>query len=150
MVSASWRTCSTSAIGIRTKRWPKALPRVTGRGTRVIITEYDLPRPETQPHDVIVDKEGIVWYSDFSDQFLGRLDPKTLAIKEYPVPLHREGFPTGALDLEVGAHRAHLGDEGVDGGGGSGVPAAMSQGHQSWSGHQSGLLSVFGVLRVGR
>jgi virginiamycin B lyase len=84
------------------RKWePKALPRVTGRGTRVIITEYDLPRPETQPHDVIVDKEGIVWYSDFSDQFLGRLDTKTLAIKEYPVPLHREGFPTGALDLEV-------------------------------------------------
>jgi virginiamycin B lyase len=84
------------------RKWePKALPRVTGRGTRVIITEYDLPRPETQPHDVIVDKEGIVWYSDFSDQFLGRFDPKTLAVKEYPVPLHREGFPTGALDLEV-------------------------------------------------
>jgi streptogramin lyase len=50
---------------------------------------------------VIVDDEGIVWYSDFSDQFLGRLDTKTLAIKEYPVPLQREGFPTGALDLEV-------------------------------------------------
>ncbi len=84
------------------RKWdPKALPRVTGRGTRVIITEYDLPRPETQPHDVIVDKEGVVWYSDFSDQFLGRFDPKTLAIKEYPVPLHRDGFPTGALDLEV-------------------------------------------------
>jgi virginiamycin B lyase len=84
------------------RKWePKPLPRVTGRGTRVIITEYDLPRPETQPHDVIVDKEGIVWYSDFSDQFLGRFDPKTLEIKEYPVPLHREGFPTGALDLEV-------------------------------------------------
>ena len=79
----------------------KPLPRVTGRGTRVVITEYDLPRPESQPHDVIVDKEGIVWYSDFSDQFLGRFDPKTLQVKEYPVPLHREGFPTGALDLEV-------------------------------------------------
>ena len=79
----------------------KPLPRVTGRGTRVVITEYDLPRKDCQPHDVIVDKDGIVWYSDFSDQFLGRLDTKTLAIKEYPVPLHREGFPTGALDLEV-------------------------------------------------
>jgi virginiamycin B lyase len=84
------------------RKWePKALPRVTGRGTRVVITEYDLPRPESQPHDVITDKDGIVWYSDFSDQFLGRFDPKTLAFKEYPVPLHRAGFPTGALDLEV-------------------------------------------------
>ena len=50
---------------------------------------------------MIVDKEGIVWYSDFSDQFLGKFDPKTLAFKEYPVPLQRQGCPTGALDLEV-------------------------------------------------
>jgi streptogramin lyase len=80
---------------------PKPLPRVSGRGTRVVITEYDLPRKDCQPHDVIVDKDGIVWYSDFSDQFLGRFDPKTLAFKEYPVPLQRDGWPTGALDLEV-------------------------------------------------
>src|SRR4029453_5011827 len=79
----------------------KTLPRVKGEGTRVIITEYDLPREEAQPHDVIVDAEGIVWYSDFSDQFLGRFDPKTLQYKEYPVPRHRKDFPTGALDLEV-------------------------------------------------
>ncbi len=79
----------------------KTLPRVKGEGTRVIITEYDLPREEAQPHDVIVDADGIVWYSDFSDQFLGRFDPKTLQYKEYPVPLHRKDFPTGALDLEV-------------------------------------------------
>lgn len=84
------------------RKWePKVQPRVTGRSTRVIITEYDLPRKDSQPHDVIVDSDGIVWYSDFSDQFLGRFDPKTLAVKEYPVPLHRKGFPTGALDLEV-------------------------------------------------
>ena len=75
-------------------------PRVTGAGTRVVITEYDLPREDTQPHDVLVEADGTVWYSDFGDQFLGRFDPKTLQFKEYPVPLHREGFPRGALDLE--------------------------------------------------
>src|SRR5262249_47575412 len=40
-------------------------PRPKGRATRVIITEYDLPRKETQPHDVIVDPDGMVWYSHF-------------------------------------------------------------------------------------
>ena len=51
--------------------------------------------------------------------------------------------------LRSGRIDAHLVDEGGDGGGGAGVPAAMSQGHQSGSGHQRGLLSVFnGVLRV--
>jgi streptogramin lyase len=78
----------------------KTMPRVTGAGTHVIITEYDLPDPTIQPHDVIVDAQGIVWHSDFSGQMLGRFDPKTLEHKAYAVPLQREGWPTGALDLE--------------------------------------------------
>ena len=42
----------------------KTLPRVKGQGTRVVITEYDLPR-KLMPHDVIVDRDGIVWLSQF-------------------------------------------------------------------------------------
>jgi len=34
----------------------KELPRVKGKGTRVVITEYDLPRKPLMPHDVIVDR----------------------------------------------------------------------------------------------
>ena len=79
---------------------PKPVPRVSGSGTRVVITEYDLPDPTIQPHDVIVDNDGIVWHSDFCGQMLGRFDTKTLAHKAYPVPLQREGWPTGALDLQ--------------------------------------------------
>lgn len=74
----------------------KTLPRPKGEATRVIITEYDLPRaPVTQPHDVTVDKQGIVWYGDFGRQFLGRLDPRTGKVTEYPVPVVKAGFPTG-------------------------------------------------------
>src|SRR5215472_13186351 len=40
----------------------KTLPRPTGKATHVIITEYDLPRPTIEPHDVIVDEHGVVWY----------------------------------------------------------------------------------------
>ena len=84
------------------RTWPlKTLPRVSGDGTRVIITEYDLPDRTIQPHDVMVDADGIVWHSDFSGQILGRFDPKTLAHKSFEVPLQREGWPTGALDLEA-------------------------------------------------
>jgi virginiamycin B lyase len=86
--------------GART--WPlKALPRVSGAGTKVIITEYDLPDQMIQPHDVMVDADGIVWHSDFSGQILGRFDTKTLQHKSYEVPIQRAGWPTGALDLEV-------------------------------------------------
>ncbi len=77
----------------------KTLPRPKGRATRVVITEYDLPRETIQPHDVVIDADGIAWYSSFGEQFLGRLDPKTGEHKEYPIPLHKPGFPTGFLGL---------------------------------------------------
>ena len=57
------------------------MPRVSGAGTKVIITEYDLPDQTIQPHDVMVDADGIVWHSDFSGQMLGRFDTKTLQHK---------------------------------------------------------------------
>ena len=79
----------------------KTMPRVNGAGTKVIITEYDLPDQTIQPHDVMVDADGIVWHSDFSGQILGRFDPKTLQHKSFAVPMQREGWPTGALDLET-------------------------------------------------
>src|SRR5438128_12604058 len=83
-------------------KWPyelKTVPRPRGKATRVIITEYDLPRPEAMPHDAAVDSEGIVWYSDFGSQYLGKLDPKTAKAVEYPVPVTKPGAPAGALDL---------------------------------------------------
>ncbi len=80
----------------------KTLPRVRGPGTHVIITEYDIPRPLAQPHDVIVDPSGTVWYQDFGKQILGRLDPKTGRTEEFPIPLVRPGRPTGTLAIENG------------------------------------------------
>jgi streptogramin lyase len=77
----------------------KTYPRPKGRATRVVYTEYDLPRETIEPHDVIVDKQGIAWYSSFGEQNLGRLDPKTGSVKEYPVKVYKPGFPTGLLGL---------------------------------------------------
>ena len=78
----------------------KTLPRVKGRGTNVIITEYDLPRPTIEPHDVII-VNGEAWYTNFGEQFLGKLDPKTGKHTEYAMPELRKGFPTGNLDLGI-------------------------------------------------
>ena len=77
----------------------KTYPRPKGKATRVIMTEYDLPRPEAMPHDAAVDAQGMIWYSDFGSQFLGKLDPKTAKVVEYPVPLTKPGAPAGGLDL---------------------------------------------------
>jgi virginiamycin B lyase len=78
----------------------KTLPRPTGRATRAIITEYDLPRATTEPHDVIVDANGMVWYSDFGELFISKFDPKTLKLTEYPVKEFKSGAPVGNLSLE--------------------------------------------------
>jgi virginiamycin B lyase len=78
----------------------RTLPRLTGRSTRVIITEYDLPNPLIQPHDVMLDREGQVWYSDFGQMFLGKMDPKTGKVTQYPIPVVKPGWSEGTLDLE--------------------------------------------------
>lgn len=81
-------------------RYPlKTLPRPTGNATRVIITEYDLPRPETLPHDAAADADGMVWYADFGAHTLGMLDPGTGKVVEYPLPITKPGAPVGSLDL---------------------------------------------------
>jgi len=77
----------------------KTYPRPKGRATRVVYTEYDLLRETIEPHDVIVDKQGIAWYSSFGEQNLGRLDPKTGKVTEYPIKMHKPEFPTGLLGL---------------------------------------------------
>lgn len=85
----------------------KTLSRPKGKGTRVIITEYDLPRPETMPHDAIADAYGHIWYSDFGSQYLGKLDTKTGKITEYPMPVMDPQKAKGSLDLGIDS-QGHL------------------------------------------
>ena len=81
----------------------KTLPRPTGKGTKVIYTEYDLPERTRQPHDVIVDTRGYAWYASFGEQILGRLDPKTGAVKEWPIPVVNPDRNKGVLDVQFDA-----------------------------------------------
>jgi len=81
----------------------KTFPRPSGRATRVIVTEYDLPRDEIQPHDVIVDRRGTAWYSDFGEMFLGSLDPRTGQVTEHPLPVQKPAAPQGSLALRADA-----------------------------------------------
>ncbi len=83
----------------------KTLPRPKGRDTRAIVTEYDMVRPTTEPHDILVDKEGSVWYSDFGEMFIGKFDPKTLKLTEYPIKKFKDKAPTGLLSI----HFDHIG-----------------------------------------
>jgi len=77
----------------------KTLPRPKGKATQVIYTEYDLSPKTRQPHDVIVDSAGMVWYASFGEQILAKLDPRTGKVTEYQVPLLKPAAPTGILAL---------------------------------------------------
>jgi len=86
-----------------TDKWTyplKILPRPTGESTRAIVTEYDVGRITSEPHDILVDKEGKVWYSDFGEMFIGKFDPKTLKLVEYPIKKFKPNAPTGLLSIE--------------------------------------------------
>lgn len=78
----------------------KTLPRPKGQDTRAIVTEYDMVRPTTEPHDILVDREGSVWYSDFGEMFIGKFNPKTLKLTEYPIKKFKDNAPTGLLSIE--------------------------------------------------
>jgi virginiamycin B lyase len=102
---AAWRRQAEYLAKINLSTGPqwsyafKTLPRPKGKATQVIYTEYDLPQRTRQPHDVIVDSGGMAWYASFGEQILGKLDPKTGSVMEYPVPLLKPAAPTGILGL---------------------------------------------------
>jgi virginiamycin B lyase len=79
----------------------KPTPRAKGPATRVIVTEYDMARPTTEPHDIVVDKDGAVWYTDFGEPYVSKFDPKTLKLTEYPTKIFKPNHPTGNLDLGI-------------------------------------------------
>ena len=49
--------------------------------------------PGTMPHNLIVAKDGIVWYSGNQNGMIGRLDPASKDIKRFPLPDKALGDP---------------------------------------------------------
>lgn len=50
-----------------------------------IIREWDLPGPNSRPHDPAVAPDGSLWYTAELSNRLGRLDPTTGSIREFPL-----------------------------------------------------------------
>ncbi len=55
------------------------------------IVEYPIPRAGAFPHDPAVGKDGIVWYTDQANSYIGRLDPATGRITDYATPTPQSG-----------------------------------------------------------
>jgi virginiamycin B lyase len=95
-----------ASVNLSAKPWDfelKGLPRPKGKATKVIYTEYDLPRPDAEPHDALMDSDGIIWYDDFNQPIFGRLDPRTGETKEWNLPVPRPAVPPGSLNMAMDA-----------------------------------------------
>src|SRR5437667_10828304 len=66
----------------------------------VVIREYDVPTPNSRPHDPAVAPDGALWYTGQMANKLGRLDPKSGEIKEYSLKTPDSGPHGLAADKE--------------------------------------------------
>jgi virginiamycin B lyase len=62
-----------------------SLPLLAAVSGMVHIQEWDVPTPNSLPHDPTAGSDGSLWYTGMASNTLGRLDLKTGKIKEYPL-----------------------------------------------------------------
>ena len=48
---------------------------------------------------MVLDHEGMVWFSDFGDQRMGEMDPKTGKVTTYAIPVLKPDEPKGGLEI---------------------------------------------------
>jgi virginiamycin B lyase len=63
------------------------------------IREYLLPSKEARPRRLAITSDDTIWYTDYARGYLGRLDPKTGAVAEWPSPGGPESRPYGMAAL---------------------------------------------------
>src|SRR6266446_4063000 len=65
---------------------PRPQPAKIGGPVQVKFTQWNTPTPGSRPHDPLATPDGALWWSGQFANLLGRLDPKTGEMKEYPIP----------------------------------------------------------------
>jgi len=142
-------------------------PRPTSdQATRVVVTEYDIPRGGQHelymirgdrrfvwPHDVLVDndpKGPYVWYTDHFSNRIGRVNVKTGEAKEYQYSLQagmgRDGVGDGrAGNPDGGAHTIVFDREGKLAIGADGVTARFDRNSEQFVAVLAGGSSQFGM-----
>ena len=62
---------------------------------KVTIHEWAVPTKGAHPHDPAVGTDGALWFTEQMANKIGRLDPKTGEIKEFPLPEDKNAGPHG-------------------------------------------------------
>jgi len=78
----------------------RVFPRPRGQATRVVVTEYELPRQLLMLHDAALDAQGNVWYTSHKTRYVGKMDPKTGIFTDYTLPL-TPGVMPGSHHLKM-------------------------------------------------
>ena len=62
---------------------PRPVAKIIDGPVAASIKLWDVPTPGSRPHDPLATKDGAIWYTGQMTNKLGRVDPKTGAVKEY-------------------------------------------------------------------
>src|SRR6266850_3492649 len=79
---------------------PRPKPPAISGSVQVKFREWSLPTPGERPHDPLAMPDGSLWWSGQFANRLGRLDPQTGEMKEYPIPI--KGGPHGLINDKDG------------------------------------------------
>jgi streptogramin lyase/mono/diheme cytochrome c family protein len=83
----------------------RTFPRPHGESTKVVVTEFELPRNLLMLHDAALDAQGNVWYTSHKTRYVGKMDPKTGIFTDYTIPLTPGAMP--------GTHHAVIDKNGI-------------------------------------
>jgi virginiamycin B lyase len=79
---------------------PRPKPVVIDGPAKVEFLAWNVPTPGSRPHDPLAMPDGSIWWSGQFANKLGRLDPQTGELKEYPLPTH--AGPHGLINDKEG------------------------------------------------
>jgi virginiamycin B lyase len=79
---------------------PRPKPVLVDGPAKVEFKEWPTPTPGSRPHDPLATPDGALWWSGQFANKIGRLDPKTGEMKEYPLPV--KSGPHGLINDKDG------------------------------------------------
>lgn len=63
-----------------------AVPSAIAQQDEISVKEWDVPTPDSNPHDIVVDGNGLVWYTAIGANKIGMFDPATVEFREFDIP----------------------------------------------------------------
>jgi virginiamycin B lyase len=81
---------------------PRPKPAAINGPVQLKFQIWPVPTPGSRPHDPLAMPDGTLWWSGQFANRLGRLDPKTGEMKEYPIPVRG---PHGLINDKDGKFR---------------------------------------------